>query len=635
MVVALADLFERTSILAEAEQRYADTESYQAQLVNRYRNYQFWYAPPNFDQWPEDMAKRPGKLHITSNIVKPAVDIEARLQAKLPRISLVPSDLSQPERARAEMTEKLMLSYLEATGWDIWLQTLCRVKGINGKGILKPFWNKKQRRPDVTVIENPANLRIGWGSSDFTDMDWALYEYKLSPIQVMRRWPGLTVAPTPGNEPLAILPRGGGNHGDPLNQRLTSEPLPNYMPSDYENKQVLIWDYWYRKGEMVCNAIIVQRRQYALPPTEHPEMVDIPYIVIENDHEPGSPEGISSVAPILDVQVEMNRAQSHWAQAIADETFQPYQVNADSIPGGMVPKGGEITMAGEEHEIKVIGTGPRTMQVQQFVEQMWFAYHRISGIPEISMGNPGSAQVSGRALAVQIEATANRLEPRRTLLYGGLHDLLVFWTVMLERLNPKVEVEPGNMQGIGKFVKGFRRWRIIAPEITPRDVIEHTQNTINKVNAGVMSVHNAMDELGIDSPEDELLLIAQENSNMALNPGKVQQQLAAIATEQQMQLQAQQAQLAQSQQGATPGAALGQAQDQTGTNNANAQAQQAQPAQFADQNQGGIPTGPGGVPPAQPGGANAPQVQQTTLVRSSPTGKGTTLNQVAINRKIR
>jgi hypothetical protein len=625
VVAELSQLLGDASVLAEANSRYTDTESYQAQLVNHYRKMHWWYAPGNgFDQWPEDMARRPGKLHITNNIVKPAIDVEARLQAKLPRLSLVPSDLSPPERARAELTEKMMLAYLEATDWEVWMHTFCRGRCIYGKGILKPFWNSKDRRPDVMVVENPANLRIGWGSSNFTDMDWTIYEYKLSPIQVMRKWPELKVMPAPGNEPLVILPRGSGTHADPLGQKLTTDPPANYQPSDYENKQVLIWDYWYRKGEDICNAIIVQRRQYAKSPTVHRELVDIPYIVSENDHEPGSPEGSSSVGPILDVQIEMNRVQSHWAQVIADETFQAYQVNADSIPGGTVPKGGEVTMVGEDHEIKVIGGGPRTFQMEQFNNALWFDFHRVSGLPEIAFGNPGGGEVSGRALAVQIEGTANRLDPRRTLLYGSIHELLVFWTIMLERLNPKFEVS-GQRVGMRQIVKGFRRWRIIAPELTPRDVIEHTTNTIQKVNSGLMSARTAMDEIGIDSPEDELRLIADENTNLDLNPGKAQQKIAVLAATQQLQLTAEQ--LAQgSLPGSTPGAALATAQDQTGTNNVVAQQQQAQPVAFEDQNTPGAATQPGGVPPGR--------IDQTTLIRSNPAGQAQTLNQISVNRRL-
>jgi hypothetical protein len=623
----LANLLDEAEVMTQANQRYTDTESYQARLISLYRKMSFWYAPPGFDQWPEDAMRRPGKLHITENIVKPAVDVEARLQAKLPRLSLVPTDLSQPERARAEVTEKMMLAYLEATGWETWMQTLCRTKAIFGKGVLKVMWNSDDKRPDVRVVENPANLRIGWGSSDFSDMDWALYEYKLSPTQVMRRWPDLKVMPAPGNQPLVVLPKRSGTHDDPLGQKLATDPATNYTPSDYENKQVLIWDYWYLKEKQVCNAIIVQRRQYAKEPTVHRELLDIPYVVIENDHEPGSPEGISSILPLLDIQIEKNRVMSNWAQVIYDETARAYQINADSVPGGLIPKPGELLPVGEEHEVKPIGGGPQTFPAAALNDAFWFDFHRISGLPEVAFGNPGGADVSGRALAVQIEGAANRIDPRRTLLYGGLRELLIFWTVMLERLNPKIEVGEGQKVGIGPFVKGFRRWRIIAPEITPRDVIEHTQNTINKINAGIMSSRTGMDETGIDSPEDELHLIAEERSNIDLNPGFVQQKAAVLATIQQLQLTQLQADQQQQLQGATPGAALATAQDQTGANNVMAQQQQAQPALLEDQN--GISTGPGGVPPGAPTGGT-----QTTLVRANPAGEATTLNQIAFNRPL-
>src|SRR5205085_425566 len=105
-------------VLLEAKQYISETDAYQSQLANRYRFLHFMYAPPGDDQWPSDKVRRPGKIHITSNIVKPAVDIDARLQAKLPRITLVPMDLSQQERARAETVEKMTTAWLEAANWD-------------------------------------------------------------------------------------------------------------------------------------------------------------------------------------------------------------------------------------------------------------------------------------------------------------------------------------------------------------------------------------------------------------------------------------------------------------------------------------------------------------------------------------
>lgn len=619
--------FEEATAIAEANARYTETQSYQSMQVARYQRYHHWYAPLNDDHWPEDAARRPGKLHITTNIVKRVVDIEARLQAKQPRIVLSPSDLSEAERARAELTEKIHLEYLDASGWDSWLHTLCRGKGIYGKGVLKVFWNTDEKRPDALLVENPGNLRIGWGSSDFTVKDWALYEYSLSPQETMRRW-DVQVIPAPGGEPLVIMPKSVGDHDDPLNQRFDGlfEPTENYYPSDYEKKQVKVWDYWYKRGKDVYNCIILQQNYHAVPPTKHRELLDIPYIVVENDHEPGSPEGLSSIGPLIDIQIEMNREMSHWAQIINDETDPAWWTNSDSAVAGLVPKGGEILPIGEGGEIHAFEKPVQTYPIEQLHRAFWEQVFLTSGVPEIAWGNPGGSQVSGRALAVQIDAAINHLDPMRDRLYAGLKELLVFWTVMLERLNPKIPLgEDGEKVGIGPVVKGFRRWKIIAPEITPRDVAEHTTNTINKLNAGLISAENAMDELGIDSPQDELKLISDERSNLGLNPGFVQQQIAVYAAIQQLQIQQEQLRQMTGLLGSTA-TALQAAQDQTGANNVKAQQQAAQPTLGESDNQALPATGEGGVPPLD--------LAQTTLVRANPQGQGQTLNQLAINRSL-
>jgi len=618
--------FEEASAVVEANERYTATESYQMGLVAKYLKYHHWYAPRNDDHWPEDAARRPGKLHITTNIVKPVVDIEARLQAKLPRLVLVPSDLSEAERARAELAEKLMVEYLEASGWESWLHPFCRGRAIYSKGVLKPFWNTEERRPDVTVIENPGNLRIGWGSSDFRVMDWALYEYSLSPQEVMRRWPDVMVIPAPNDEPLVIMPKYVGSHDDPLAQnRTVPDPTLNYSPSDYEKKQVKVWDYWYKRDKDVYNCVILQQRYHAVPPMLHDYLPDIPYIPIENDHEPGSPEGLSTVAPLIDLQIEMNREMSHWAQIINDETDPAWWVNQDSVPGGLTPKAGQMLPIGEGAEVGAFEKPVTTFPIEQLHAAFWNQIHRTSGIPEIAFGNPGGSQVSGRALAVQIEGAINRIDPKRSLLYGGLKELLIFWTYMIEKLDPKMAIGPeGKKVGLAKFVKGFRRWQFIAPEITPRDVAEHTTNTINKVNAGLLSQKHGMDEIGVDSPQDELKLISEERSNIGINPGFVQQQIAVWAAIQQLQIQQEQLAQMSGLQGSSE-TALQAAQNRTGGNNVKAQAQRAMPTVTEAENQPA--TGQGGVPP--PAG-----IDQTTLVRANPQGQGTTLNQLAISRQL-
>lgn len=625
--------FRDASVLTEARQRVAETDSYQATLRAAYQRRHFLYAPPNGDQWPWDSAKRPGKIHYTTNILKPAVDIAARLEAKLPRITLPPTSLEEAERARAEVVEKSMMAYLEASGWESWMQRLTRTKHIYGKSVLRPFWNKKDKRPDVTIIENPSNLRLGWGASDFSQLDWALYEYSLSPFAAMRQFKNISVIPTKGNLPLRVQLT-SGDHSDPLGQKQDGDVArlgPTYSPSDYERKQIKVWDYWYKDGEDVYNCIILQESVHAVPPTKHRELIDIPYIPVLNDFEPGSPEGLSTVEQLADTQEEMNRALTHWMQLVADEIDPAWQLtgeNAETIPPGMIPKSGEVLATGEKNRIEPIAKPVNQFPIQALVDQLWDQYHKTSGLGEIAFGAPTSSQESGQALAVQMDAYANRGDPRRTLLYDALKELLIFWTIMVERVNPKIDSQDADGNPVklplAPVFKDFRRWKLVGPELTPKDVQAHSMNEINKMNAGVQSIRTTMDNLGIDSPEDELSTIAEENLTLALNPGKVQQVIAVYAAEQQMQIQQDQLAAVAGVRGS--GAALAAAQNQQGANVDRAQQQQAQPTLPTDENQPQPATMPGGVPPAQ---TNA-----LTLVRSNAQGEGQTLNQIAISRKL-
>jgi hypothetical protein len=115
----------------------------------------------------------------------------------------------------------------------------------------------------------------------------------------------------------------------------------------YEQKHVRVWDYWTKRvGETTARTTSStpgSSRASSSSAKDHDYLPDIPYIVIEHDHEPNSPEGIGDVEPLIDIQDEINRAFSHWAQLIADEIDPAYQIDADSVPPGIVPRGGEIS----------------------------------------------------------------------------------------------------------------------------------------------------------------------------------------------------------------------------------------------------------------------------------------------------
>jgi hypothetical protein len=139
-----------------------------------------------------------------------------------------------------------------------------------------------------------------------------------------------------------------------------------------------------------------------------------------------------------------------------------------------------------------------------------------------------------------------------------------------------------------------------------------------------------MNQIGVEAPEAELLIVAQEQANLKLNPAAVQAQISVLTIAAQLeQMQMQNAQMRQQIQGLSggapqqpPGSVLN---PEAGAAAVAAQQAQAQPTAFEDQNQpitqaGSAP--PQGAPP--PGGANPAAL--TALTRQ---GQG--MQQIAFN----
>lgn len=596
---------------------------------NRYERLHGYYAPVDGDQWPLDRRLRPGKLHVTANIIKAFVDVEARVLSLLPRISNKPPTADKASALKSEALEELMLRYLEMSGWDVWMSDRERVGSLYGIKILKAFWNEREKRPDVQLIEQPQNLLLGYGTSDYTVIDWAIYQYTISALEAKIQYPDIDIkfekgkGPSvsrismPTSDPYGVdTPRPG--LGSTLTTAFSSILRGNNTDGEYEKSQLQVWDYWYRDEDgTVCNALLVQG--CAVKVDKHPELPMVPYIVTEHDHEPGSPEGMSTAELLIDVQLGLNRVYSHYSQLVADNSGTAYQLNgenADSVPENIVPKEDEITPAGSGNTINPIQRSVNNYPLQALIDELWTAAHKITGLPEIMFGEIPGTQTSGRSMAVQIEAAANRLDPKRRRSYEGLRTLLLFWGYMLKKRAPtvtvtkRVEAGEGSIASasvgteqidIGKLLDGFENWKIIAPEITPRDAMEHTNNVIAKVNAKLLPAIAGMDELGIENPQQMQALIEEEQSNARLNPGAVQANLAAVLLTQQIEA----ADAAKAQQAAAMGAAT--------DANMQQQEQMATPPGTEDMNQpataAGSPPPPGAPMPG--GGELQPMVQQT------------------------
>jgi len=608
----MADL----SVEESARSRYSAAYSDSLFRAARYEKYHKYYAPPGGDQWPEDLMERPGKLHFTVNMVRAFVDTEARLLSIPPRI-VIPPDSPDPETGRrAEATEKLFARFLDHSGFPEWSFTFSQVKSLYGMSVLKPYWNDDTKMPDVEVIEQPQNIMFGWGDSSFQSLDWAIYHYSISRMQAKRKYEKLTEADLKENFEAKISNLGGGDHSDPL-ETLSLSSRAGRQITDYERGHVTVWDYWYVDPEdgIVTNAILVNGK-IAEGPFKHSEMPVIPYLPVENDHEPGSPDGHGTAELILDLQMGLNRALSHYAQHVWDTTDPAYQLIGEEapmqVPPGLVPTAGQLVAPGPRTQIAEIRTGINNFPFDALIQKYWDMAHRLTGLSEILFGVPPGAQTSARALQAQLDSSINRLDPKRKRYYEGLRGLLQFWHYMASKKNPKIDGIP-----VKDVIAGLNNWKVVAPEISPRDIVEHTTNVANKVNAKLISLETAMDEVGVDNPKEEIERIMAERSNAHLFPGDAQAIAAVVAT-----LQA----IAAQQQGAQGEAAMGQ-NAQAG---AQQDAQEAQPMMGEGDNQG-MPTGPGSPPP---GGASSPiGGELRPIVRQSGTGAAQPMSELRLPRR--
>ncbi len=608
--MSYAETIASLSIEKEAQDRYRSAYA-EAQFRSiRYNRYHKYYAPAGGDQWPEDLSERPGKLHFTVNMIRGFVDTEARLLSLKPRFVIPPEGGDEERDRRAEATEKLFDKYLENSGFDEWSFTFNQIKSLYGMAVMKPFWNEDTGMPDVSIVEQPQNLMFGWADSNFLDLDWAIYHYKISGLRAKLLY-GLSKEDIVGYNDIAPSDTGGGDHADPIESLSFSSGSGSRQATEYERKHVGVWDYWYinEDGE-VMNALLVAGKLVA-DPTAHSELPTIPYIPVQSDHEPGSPDGHGTAEILLDLQMGLNRAVSHYAQHVWDTTDPAYQLTGAEaptiVPAGLVPAAGEIVAPGPNVKIEEIRSGVNNFPFDALIGTYWTTAHRITGMSEILFGSPPGAQTSARALQAQLDSSINRLDPKRRRYYEGLRALFSFWHHMIQSKNPRI----GEVR-VKEVVDGLNSWKIVPPEISPRDVIEHTQNVINKVNGKLVSLESAMDEVGIDNPKEELDRIMAERSNAHLFPGDAQAIAAVVAT-----LQA-----IAAQQGAQGTAAEG----QNAAAGAQQDAQEAQPGLFEDQN--GQATGAGSPPPQ---GSPAPLGGQfRPIVRQSPEGESLPMSELRL-----
>ena len=472
--------------------------------------------------WYHSSATLPGKAHISINTPPIYVDIPAALQATPPIENLVPLVDSEEARGLAAMTERLYSAWKGEIDLDLIGHKACVVKGLYGRTAAKVWWDPDTGFPRVDIVDQPRNLWLGWGQSDYRSLDWACYSYLMTPEAIFSTYGLVAVERT-------------GQDGKPYPYLLPVAAFGSWTMarrSMWAGGSIEVMDYWYRqpkskvppKGKKLkavthdtWNAIIVGNKvAQNLKFTEYDGA--IPYVPLFNTYIPGVPSGRPELFDIEQLIREKDERLTSGSQLMHNiVNAQFWQLvgpeSPDSVPLGLRPKPNQVIAPGAGNRVEGITPWMPEFQLEQFLTRIDREMVDVSGLNDLLRGlAPASVMSSSKAINALVANYETRISMKRDLYYRWRRDL---WEMVRRVWAAK---EP-DLEGI---LLGTGRLDIVSPSLTPRDDMETAQIARTLVDGKLWSAIRGMDRVGVDDPEAEQNTIRAEQTDASLNPAAVQ-----------------------------------------------------------------------------------------------------------------
>ena len=383
-------------VTARMDTKRAEMSRFQ-DLCYRYDNLYYPDVVTRFgaDHWPEDPNRSiPGRAHVSVNVYPVYVDIPAALQATTPVENIAPADPRQEQnRELAASVERVFFAWKEETDFEIKNHKAAVTKGLYGRTAAKVWWDTDSDMPQFSVVDQPRNLWLGFGSTDYTKLEWAVYAMRMHPDAIVEKY-GLDVSRTDEGVPYA-RPQVGAHVSH------TTQPGARDWLAGDAAYMIEVIDYWYRKpaGPMVpgeptkmvtCNAIIVGN--YMTKNDEHPEYGGmLPYVPLFNTYIPGVPDGRSEFFDIEQLIREKDERLSAGAQMVSKTVGgQFWQLTGpeapDKVPVGVEPKADKVVAPGAGNRIEKIEPWMPEFAWDQYLDRIDRELSDVSGLNDLLRG---------------------------------------------------------------------------------------------------------------------------------------------------------------------------------------------------------------------------------------------------------
>lgn len=238
-----------------------------------------------------------------------------------------------------------------------------------------------------------------------------------------------------------------------------------------------------------------------------------PFFFIPNRINPYQPWGISDLRDILPLQERLNRAISNQEDII--ELFANPKIIGRNLTNQDIQAirkaTGNVIPLKRDADLQPFQFTSQIYPIQQEIESAKNAIHDVSGLPPVFFGTAQGSIVTGVALTAQAAPTLQIVNAKSLNWVATLKRMLSF---MLDVLcDSGATLEMGEKKSKVKFKDIIMENYDVDVQTnirTPRDDAAFIQNEINKTNFRIQSRLTTMENLGIKSPDNEMMKIAHE-----------------------------------------------------------------------------------------------------------------------------
>lgn len=227
----------------------------------------------------------------------------------------------------------------------------------------------------------------------------------------------------------------------------------------------------------------------------------IPFIIFPNVKKPKQFWGESDIPVLIQPQRELNRALSQLSR-ILELSGNPIAVleNVASAEDIKVQPGALWTIPedAKAYLLDLLQGGGVRLHVD-YIDLLYRSLHDISEMPRAAWGGV-ERDLSGAALNIELGSLVQKVIRKRTIRTNAYHQR----NDMILQLAEKYLGE--NFQEV--------QHRVIWGQVLPQDAARQAQNEQLLVQAGVHSRRTAMDELGIQDPDEEFTRWLEERKKI-------------------------------------------------------------------------------------------------------------------------